>query len=65
MGFSNTLKPLKDSVFLFDFIYKRYIDKTDYIKPVYLKVIDKTKKENCRAMLIVKSMQNSHKNVGK
>lgn len=48
-------------VFLFDFINKRYIDETVCITPVYLKISDKTREENCRAMSIVKSMRNLQK----
>lgn len=48
-------------LFLFDFIYKRYIDETVCITPIYLKISDKTREENRGAMSIVKSMQNSQK----
>lgn len=48
-------------VFIFDFIYKRYIDETVCITPVYLKISDKTREKNCRALSIVKSMQISEK----
>lgn len=46
---------------IFDFIYKRYIDETVCITPVYLKISEKTREEKCGSLSIVKSMQNSQK----